>query len=156
MWESCARKLQAIGGGQKGPKLGGVVHPTSSSSWAHWSFHVQGRQRVKENKALKCCSNQSPTDRGHHRLTYLTVPGPRRPWPGGLAELPLQPFDLLLELFSFVLPLSSLLLEQEAACEDSTLGDMRQSHGIRLQPHTTHVRLPNNNPVALAKFSKWS
>lgn len=110
MWESCARKL------------GGVVHPTSSSSLAHWSFHVQGRQRVKENKALKCCSNQSPTDRGHHRLTYLTVPGPRRPRPGGLAELPLQPFDLLLELFSFVLPLSSLLLEQEATCEDSTLG----------------------------------
>lgn len=41
--QSCARELQAVSG-QKGPKQGGVVHPTSSSNWTHWSFHIRGRQ----------------------------------------------------------------------------------------------------------------
>lgn len=124
-------KLQAIGG-QKGPKQGGAVHPTSSSG-AHCCFHVHRRQNVKENKALKCCRHQSPTDTGHHRLTYLAVAGPRRLWPGCLAELPLQSLDLLLELLTLVLALSSLLLDQEATCEDSTLGG--------------HVTKPRNRAV---------
>lgn len=55
-------------------------------------------------------------------MTYLAIAGPGRPWPGCLAELPLQPLDLLLELFTLVLTLSSLLLQQEASREDHALG----------------------------------
>ena len=47
-------------------------------------------------------------------LTYLAVTGPRRPWPGCLAELFLQLLDFLLELFTLVLTLSSLLLNKKS------------------------------------------
>lgn len=47
-------------------------------------------------------------------LTYLAVTGPRRPWPGCLAELLLQLLDFLLELFTLVLTLSSLLLNKKS------------------------------------------
>lgn len=87
------------------------------------SMSVEDKCKTKtKTKALKRCRKQSPTDTGHHRLTYLAVPGPGRPWPGCLAELPLQPLDLLLELFPLMLTLGSLILEQEAMCEYGTSG----------------------------------
>lgn len=47
-------------------------------------------------------------------LTYLAVTGPRRLWSGCLAELFLQLLDFLLELFTLVFTLSSLLLNKKS------------------------------------------
>lgn len=68
-------------------------------------------------------------------LTYLAVTGPRRPWPGCLAELFLQLLDFLLELLTLVLALSSLLLNQKSYVRIILWGNVTKP---RNEAPTTH------------------
>lgn len=66
-------------------------------------------KNVINDKAYNHHREQLP-QAGPAGLTYVAVTEARGPWPGCLAELLLQPLDLLLEVLPLPLPLHRLLL----------------------------------------------
>ena len=80
---------------------------------------MEGKKGGTGEAVVESGAEHSPRGRGRRAvggLTYIAVAGTRRARPGRLAELLLQPPDLLLEVLALALPLHRLRLSREAAC----------------------------------------